>query len=84
MKRTVLLIVCVFLLVPAVEGQAMIRAKLDGPCRIRTRTPVTVTCGGKVIGLARPEKDVTAFQAGAGKTYDLTASTKPQRKEKLP
>jgi len=64
--------------------EATIRAKLDLPCRIRTRTPVTVTCGGKAIGLARPEKDVIAFQAGAGKTYDLTASTQPQRKEKLP
>jgi len=49
---------------------ATIRAKLDGPCRIRSRTPVAIS-GVKV---RQPEKDVYVFDAKAGGVYELTAA----------
>ena len=47
---------------------ATIRAKLDGPCRVRSRTPVAVAG----VEVRQPEKDVYVFDAKAGTTYTIT------------
>ena len=49
---------------------ATIRAKVDGPCRVRSRTPITVAG----VDVKQPEKGVYVFDAKAGGVYELTAA----------
>jgi len=49
---------------------AAIRAKLDGPCRIRSRTPIAVAG----VEVEQPDKDVYVFDAKAGGVYEVTAA----------
>ena len=52
---------------------AVVKATLDGPCRLHTDGPVDVTCGGKTVTVERPEDNVVVFPAKAGATYTVTA-----------
>ena len=50
--------------------KAVVTSKYDGPCRIRTKTPVSVTLNGKAVKEAREiDKNVIEFEANAGGRY---------------
>ncbi len=54
--------------------EAQIQARFDGPCRVRTTTPIkTVLAGEEAVKTTRLEENVIEFQAEAGKTYLLQA-----------
>jgi alpha-L-fucosidase 2 len=51
--------------------RAAVHSLLGGPCRVRARTLLAVTSGGKEVGVERPEPGVVAFPTAAGGAYDL-------------
>jgi alpha-L-fucosidase 2 len=56
---------------------ARLRASQTGPCRVRTRQPMDLRNGGRVVGVRRPEPNVITFQALRGQHYDLKPSAGP-------
>ncbi len=55
--------------------QAVIQARLSGPCRVRTGVDVAVASEGKPVRVKRPEDGVVTFKAKAGKVYRLSITT---------
>ena len=52
-------------------SRAKVRSNVGGPCKIRTRMPVAVTCGGKAVELRTPETGVVEFDTDAEAAYVL-------------
>jgi alpha-L-fucosidase 2 len=50
---------------------ATVRSLLGEPVRIRTASPVIVTCDGAPVEVARPEAGVAAFNTTAGRVYAI-------------
>ncbi len=46
-------------------------AQHEGPCRVRAGVALSVSSGGDLISVERPEPTVISFPAEAGKTYEL-------------
>ena len=55
-------------------SKAVIRAKYDRTCKIRTKTPVKVFAAGKEILLASSGKNLVEFEAKAGTEYLLSGA----------
>jgi len=51
----------------------IIRSKLGGVCRVRSRTAVTVSSGNDTVKVSRPEESVTVFDTKVSGNYVLTA-----------
>jgi alpha-L-fucosidase 2 len=49
--------------------KAIIQAKYNAPCRLRTQTPVKVFCDGKEISVKQTDENRIEFEAEAGKQY---------------
>jgi alpha-L-fucosidase 2 len=54
--------------------RATIRSERGGTCRVRTATPVAVRAGAAELAVARPEREVVAFECTAGEQYELVPS----------
>ena len=52
-------------------SKALLKAKYDRTCRLRTKIPVKVLDGNKEIPCNRLDKNVVEFEAKAGKTYRI-------------
>ena len=52
-------------------SEATLLSTVGGPCRLRTATPVSVSCNGRTVKTTRPEPGVLAFPTEKGKTYLL-------------
>lgn len=50
---------------------ATVRAQHDGPCRIRSATPITITRDGSPVATRRIDAEVVEFTATAGHAYRL-------------
>ncbi|MFO1055090.1 MAG: glycoside hydrolase family 95 protein [Planctomycetota bacterium] len=50
---------------------AVLKATLNGTCRVRCATPLQVRVAGTAIDVARPEPDLLEFTSIAGTTYAL-------------
>jgi alpha-L-fucosidase 2 len=53
--------------------EARITAHYNRPCRIRTKTPVTVLVGGKAVSVRAAGENVVEFDAAAGTTYQAVS-----------
>jgi len=51
--------------------RAAVRSALGLPCRLRSATPLTVTCEGQPVPADRPDPERLSFETEAGKQYDL-------------
>ena len=51
--------------------QAVIKAKHDGTCRLRTKTPVTLRTDGKEVPVKTSDDNLIEFEAKAGKEYSV-------------
>ena len=51
--------------------KAVIRSELGRACRVRAHTPLDVTCEGKPVEAACPEKSVIEFETKQGGSYSL-------------
>jgi alpha-L-fucosidase 2 len=53
--------------------QATLRARYNGACRLRTKTPVSITMDGKQIPTTKSKDNLHVFIVSAGKTYIVGA-----------
>jgi len=49
--------------------KAVIEAKYDGVCRLRTKSPVKIFVGGKEIPYKQVENNLLEFEVNAGNKY---------------
>jgi alpha-L-fucosidase 2 len=52
--------------------RAVIQPRNDGPCRVRCEIPLSVKLDGQPVPTEHPRPDITAFNAQADHTYQLT------------
>lgn len=52
---------------------ARIHAAQQAPCRVRSATPLVLSCAGQSMVLRQPSPQVIEFDAEPGRTYDVTA-----------
>jgi alpha-L-fucosidase 2 len=55
--------------------KAVIRASLDGNCRLRNEVSFSVSCGGATVQMISPDSSVQQFAVEAGKVYTITPSS---------
>ncbi|MDR1879615.1 MAG: glycoside hydrolase N-terminal domain-containing protein [Tannerellaceae bacterium] len=55
-------------------SKATIKANRDAPCRLRTKTPVTIFSAGKSVPTSSPEENLLVFNAQAGNSYYIVNS----------
>lgn len=56
-------------------SEATVRSSLGGPCRLRARGPVQVSCGGSPTKVETPENGVVAFDTKPGGAYAIKAAS---------
>ena len=54
--------------------EARLRSNNGGTCKVRSATPVTLTCQGQTVPVTSPEKGVIAFETQKGREYRMLAA----------
>jgi alpha-L-fucosidase 2 len=54
--------------------EARLYSNKGGTCKVRSATPVTLTCQGQTVPVTSPEKGAIAFETRKGREYRLTAT----------